>query len=92
MQRAVDLRSCDGTMWTPLFSLETEGLCDFTQCRDMTTVNLCAHDYPCNSTHSRAIILMKNYNSVCVAKKYILKIRVLWFQRLPKLLNFEYEI
>ena len=41
-------------MWTPLFSLETEGLCDFTQCRDMTTVNLCAHDYPCNSTHSRA--------------------------------------
>ena len=59
MQRAVDLRSCDGTMWTPLFSLETEGLCDFTQCRDMTTVNLCALDYPCNSTHSRAPLLWR---------------------------------
>ena len=45
VQRVIDLRSCDGTMWTPVFSLETEGLCNFTQCRDMTTVNLCAHDY-----------------------------------------------
>ena len=61
LQRVIDLRSCDGTMWTPVFSLETEGLCDFTQCRDMTTVNLCAHDYPCNSTHSRAPLLWRGY-------------------------------
>ena len=55
MQRVIDLRSCDGTMWTPVFSLETEGLGDFTQCRYMTTVNLCAHDYQCNfNTFPRA--------------------------------------
>ena len=54
MQRVVDQCCRCGTMWTLVFSLETEGLRD-------ESCDLCTHDYSCISTHSRAPLLWRGY-------------------------------